>query len=85
VWTSVGWYSTARWLANQSSVRRSSHRAYATSRWELSAQSDTERIQSGAYPGRFFCMKGAWPARTRITESGRSRSTGTIRSATASR
>ena len=38
---SVGWYSTARWFANHSSVRRSLHSAYETSRFDASAQSVT--------------------------------------------
>ena len=35
--------------------------------------------------GTFFCMNGAWPRVTRITDSGRSRSSGRIRSWTPSR
>ena len=45
--TSVGWYSTARWFANHSRVRRSSQSAYVTSRLEASAHSET-----GAARGR---------------------------------
>ena len=41
--TSVGWYSTARWLANHSNVRRSLHSAYATSRFDASAHSAHRR------------------------------------------
>ena len=81
----MGWYSTARWLANHSSVRRSLHRAYRISRCEAYAQTWVVRTQSGVYLGRFFCMNGGWPGRTRTTDSGRSASTGTSRSATASR
>jgi hypothetical protein len=46
--TKVGWYSTARWLANHSSVRQSSHSAYRTSRRDDSAHSVTNRIHGGA-------------------------------------
>ncbi len=81
----VGWYSTARWLANQSRVRRSSQSAYAISRRDASAQIDTRDTQSGVYRGRFFCMNCGCPGRTRTTDSGRPRNCGTIRSATASR
>ena len=56
--TSVGWYSTARWLANHSRVRQSSHSAYRTSRCDDSAHSVTKRIHGGAASGRFFCIKG---------------------------
>ncbi len=82
---SVGWYSTARWLPNQSRVRSSSHSAYVISRRDRSAQTLVVRIQPGAYRGRFFCMNGSWPGRTRITDSGRPASSGRIRSATAAR
>ncbi len=82
---SVGWYSTARWFANHSSVRRSSHNAYDTSRFDASAQTEVVFTQSGVYFGTFFCMNGCWPGRIRITDSGRSRSSGSIRSCTASR
>ncbi len=41
--------------------------------------------QDGVYLGTFFCMKGAWPRCARMTDSGRSASTGTIRPDTASR
>jgi hypothetical protein len=40
---------------------------------------------AGVYFGRFFCMNGGWPGRARITDRGRSWSTGSIRSWTASR
>ena len=46
--TSVGWYSTARWLANHSSVRRSLHSAYDTSRFDASAQN----VTVGTHVGR---------------------------------
>ncbi len=82
---SGGWYSTARWLANHSSVRRSSHSAYDTSRRDVSAHMLTLRTHSGVYFGRFFCMNGFWPRSTRITDSGRPASCGTMRPATASR
>ncbi len=82
---SVGWYSTARWLANHSRVRRSLHSAYDTSRLDDSAHSRTVGTQSGVYLGTFFCMNASWPRCTRITDSGRSRSSGRIRSATPSR
>ncbi len=82
---SVGWYSTARWLPNQSNVRRSSQSPYATSRFELSAHTATRGTHSGVYFGRFFCMNGGWPGRTRITDKGRPVSSGRIRSRTASR
>ena len=39
--------------------------------------------QSGVYFGTFFCMNASWPRCTRITDSGRSSSTGMIRSRTA--
>ena len=73
---SVGWYSTARWLANQVSVRRSLHRAYVISRFDASAQTLVVSTHSGVYFGRFFCMKGGWPGRTRMTDSGRSAQAG---------
>ncbi len=82
---SVGWYSTARWLANHISVRRSLHSAYDTWRRELSAHSDTVGTHGGVYLGTFFCMNGACPGRTRITDRGRSLSSAMIRPATASR
>ncbi len=75
----------ARWLANQRRVRRSLHSAYDTSRFEASAHSDTVCTQSGVYVGTFFCMNASCPRCTRITESGRSRNTGRMRSLTASR
>jgi hypothetical protein len=81
----VGWYSTARWFANHSRVRRSLHSAYDTSRFEVSAHSATVRTQDGVYLGTFFCMNGAWPRNTLTTDSGRSRSCGMIRSRTESR
>jgi len=81
----VGWYSTARWLANHSSERRSSHSAYATSRRDAAAHTAVVRNQSGAYFGTFFCMNGSCPGRTRITDSGLSRRPGRIWSCTASR
>lgn len=81
----VGWYSTARWFANHSSVRRSSHSAYETSRLDASAQTVTVFTHSGVYFGTFFCMNGCCRGRTRLTVSGRSRSSGSIRSCTASR
>ena len=54
----MGWYSTARWLANHSKVRRSLGNAYVTSRLAESDQSGTVGTQSGVYFGTFFCMKG---------------------------
>jgi hypothetical protein len=42
----------------------------------------TVRTQSGVYFGTFFCMKASWPRCTRMTDSGRSSSTGRIRSRT---
>ena len=57
--TRVGWYSTARWLANHSSVRRSLHSAYDTSRFDVSAQSCTVRTHDGVYFGTFFCMNAS--------------------------
>ena len=42
----------------------------------------TVRTQSGVYFGTFFCMKASWPRWTRMTDSGRSSSTGRIRSRT---
>ena len=83
--TNVGWYSTARWLANQSNVRLSSHNAYVTSRRDASAHTVVLRTQSGVYFGRFFCINGCWPGRTRMTDNGRSRSAGKIWSLMASR
>ena len=50
-------------------MRRSSQSAYEISRLDASAQTGTVRIQSGVYFGTFFCMNGAWPGRTRMTES----------------
>jgi hypothetical protein len=83
--TSVGWYSTARWLANHSSVARSLQSGYVTSRFELSAQMTTVCTHGGAYRGRFFCMNGRRPRSARITDSGRSRSSPSNCSPTASR
>ena len=82
---SAGWYSTARWFANHSSVRRSLHNAYVTSRFDDSAHIVTVCTKSGVYFGTFFCMNASWPRWTRITDSGRSSSTGRMRSCTASR
>ena len=45
----------------------------------------TVRTQSGAPLDTLRCMNGACPGRTRLTDSGRPASSGTIRSATASR
>ena len=56
--TSVGWYSTARWLANHSSVRRSLHRAYDTSRFEDSAHSVTARHPLGGVLGQVLLHEG---------------------------
>ena len=75
----------ARWLANHNSVRRSLHRAYDTSRFDVSAQSCTVGTHSGVYFGTFFCMNASWPRWTLITESGRFSSTGMMRSRTPSR
>nr|WP_055504929.1 hypothetical protein [Nonomuraea pusilla] len=72
-------------MANHSSVRRSSHSAYDTCLRDASAHIPTLRIHDGAYDGRFFCMNGSWPGRTRTTDSGRPRSAGRILSRTASR
>jgi hypothetical protein len=55
----AGWYSTARWFANHSSVGRSLHNAYRTSRFDASAQSSTVCTQSGVYFGTFFCMNAS--------------------------
>ena len=81
----MGWYSIARWLANHSSVRRSSHSAYRIFLFEVSAHTDTLRTHSGVYFGRFFCMNGGCPRSTRITDNGRPASSPMIRSPTASR
>jgi hypothetical protein len=51
----------------------------------LSAHSVTVGTQSGVYFGTFFCMNGCWPRSTRITDSGRSRSSVLNGLATASR
>ena len=75
----------ARWLANHSSVLRSLHSAYDTSRFEVSAHIVTVCTQSGMYLGTFFCMNASCPRCTRITDSGRSSSTGRSRSRTPSR
>src|SRR5215207_4780694 len=83
--TSVGWYSTARWFANHSSVRRSLHSAYETSRFDASAHHFTVGTHDGVYFGTFFCMNASWPRWTRITDNGRSSSSGRIRSRTPSR
>ncbi len=82
--TSDGWYSTARWFANHSRVRRSLPSAYRTSRFDVSAHHVTVSTHSGVYLGRFFCMNESCPRMTRITDSGRSVSTGTRRSLTPS-
>ncbi len=55
---SVGWYSTARWLANHSSVRRSSHSAYDTVALGRLGPDSTVSTKSGVYFGTFFCMNG---------------------------
>ena len=52
---------------------------------EQRALSVVRAIQSGAYFGRFFCMNGCCPGRTRITESARPESAGSIAWRTASR
>ncbi len=83
--TIAGWYSTARWLASQTRVRRSSHSGYRTSRFEACAHTSVCCTQSGAYDGRFFCMNGFEPGRTRTTDSARPASPGRIRSRTPSR
>ena len=81
--TSAGWYSIARWFANQSSVRRSLQSAYGhLALRRLRPEAARSRIQSGVYFGTFFCMNASWPRCTRITDSGRSASTGMIRSRT---
>ena len=49
-------------------------------RFDASAHSGTVATHSGVYFGTFFCMNGAWPRVTLITDSGRSRSSGRIRS-----
>ena len=49
-----------------------SHRAYRIERCDASAHTSADRIHSGVYFGRFFCMNAGWPGRTRTTESGRS-------------
>jgi hypothetical protein len=54
-------------------------------RLERSAQIVTVRTHDGAYFGTFFCMNGRCPRSARITESGRSRSSPSICSLTASR
>ena len=79
------WNSTARWLASHSSVRRSSQSTWAISRCEPSDQMGAVRTQSGAPLDTLRCMNGGWPGRTRLTDSGRPASSGTSRSATASR
>ena len=53
-------------------------------RFDASAHSGIRATQSGVYFGRFFCMNGVGPV-ARITDSGRSRSSGRMRSATPSR
>ena len=83
--TRVGWYSTARWLANQTSVRRSLHSAYETFRFDVSAQNSTVCTHDGVYFGTFFCMNASPPRWMRMTDSGRSSSAGMIRSRTPSR
>lgn len=54
------------------------------SRWEPSDHTGAVRTQSGAPLLTLRCMNGAWPGRTRFTDSGRPASTGTSRAATAS-
>ena len=49
----------ARWFANHSSVRRSLHSAYDTSRFDASAQNFTVLIHDGVYFGTFFCMNAS--------------------------
>src|SRR5258708_151945 len=77
--------SAAEVESGYSRVRRSLHSAYDTWRRELSAHSDTVGTHGGVYLGTFFCMNGACPGRTRITDRGRSLSSAMIRPATASR
>jgi hypothetical protein len=79
------WYSTARWLASQSRVRRSSQSTWCTSRCAASDHTVTVRTQSGAPFMTFFCMNGAAPGRTRLIVRGRPVRSGTIRSEKASR
>ena len=49
-------------------------------RFDASAHNATVATHSGVYFGTFFCMNGAWPLVTLITDNGRSRSSGRIRS-----
>ena len=51
----------------------------------VSAHQRTVGTHGGVYFGTFFCMKASWPRWTRITDSGRSFSSGMIRSRTPSR
>ena len=71
---------TLLWFANQRAVG-----AYETSRLDVCAQNCTVFTQSGVYFGTFFCMNASCPRWTRITESGRSSSSGRMRPLTASR
>ena len=58
-----GGIRSARWFANHSSVRRSSHRRVATPRASTPRPTcGTVCTQSGVYLGTFFCMNGALPA-----------------------
>jgi hypothetical protein len=61
------------------------HSAYETFRFDVSAHRRTVGNHSGAYFGTFFCMNASCPRCTRITDSGRSSSTGRMRSLIASR
>ena len=51
----------------------------------IGAHTGTVLTQSGVYFGTFFCMNFGCPGRIRITDNGRSRNSGRIRSCTASR
>ena len=74
----AGWRTTAR-SAGRCPGRRTP--AAGTSRPTGSRSAPTR----GCTRGTFFCMNGFPPRWTRITDRGRSRRTGTMRSATASR
>ena len=82
--TGAGWNSSAAWFPSHASVAASLHTVYATSRLALGAGIVTVRIHDGACFGVSF-WKYRWPSTpsgARITVSGRSRSQGSMRSAT---
>ena len=69
----AGWRTTAACAGRRRA--RTPRRA-----WRSRAQDARSRPSRACTSGTFFCMNGCWPRWTRITESGRSSSSGRIRS-----